>query len=83
MNNQDKPHEAGHSGMPADGASSKGAAEAPVESIAQMEAAMKELESQKADLTDRLLRRRDDVVAFASARPAQGGTGAVVVLLKA
>jgi len=34
-------------------------------------------------LTDRLLRRRDDVVAFASARPAQGGTGAVIVLLKA
>ena len=34
-------------------------------------------------LTDRMLRRRDDVVAFASARPAQGGTGAVVVLLKA
>lgn len=33
-------------------------------------------------LTDRLLRRRDDVVAFASARPMQGGTGAVVVLLK-
>jgi len=33
-------------------------------------------------LTDRLLRRRDDVVAFASARPAQGGTGAVIVLLK-
>jgi DNA-nicking Smr family endonuclease len=33
-------------------------------------------------LTDRLLRRRDDVVAFASARPAQGGTGAVVVLIK-
>jgi len=33
-------------------------------------------------LTDRMLRRRDDVVAFASARPAQGGTGAVVVLLK-
>ena len=33
-------------------------------------------------LTDRLLRRRDDVVAFASARPALGGTGAVVVLLK-
>jgi DNA-nicking Smr family endonuclease len=33
-------------------------------------------------LTDRLLRRRDDVVAFASAQPAQGGTGAVVVLLK-
>ena len=34
-------------------------------------------------LTDRLLRRRDDVIAFASARPALGGTGAVVVLLKA
>ena len=33
-------------------------------------------------LTDRLLRRRDDVVAFASARPALGGTGAVIVLLK-
>lgn len=33
-------------------------------------------------LTDRLLRRRDDVVGFASARPAQGGTGAVIVLLK-
>jgi DNA-nicking Smr family endonuclease len=33
-------------------------------------------------LTDKLLRRRDDVVAFASARPMQGGTGAVVVLLK-
>jgi DNA-nicking Smr family endonuclease len=33
-------------------------------------------------LTDRLLRRRDDVIAFASARPSQGGTGAVVVLLK-
>jgi DNA-nicking Smr family endonuclease len=33
-------------------------------------------------LTDRLLRRRDDVIAFASAKPAQGGTGAVVVLLK-
>ncbi|KRE99492.1 SMR domain protein [Frateuria sp. Soil773] len=33
-------------------------------------------------LTDRLLRRRDDVVAFASARPMQGGTGAVIVLLK-
>lgn len=32
-------------------------------------------------LTDRMLRRRDDVIAFASARPAQGGTGAVVVLL--
>jgi len=34
-------------------------------------------------LADRLLRRRDDVIAFASARPAMGGTGAVVVLLKA
>ncbi|TAL86413.1 MAG: SMR domain protein [Rhodanobacter sp.] len=33
-------------------------------------------------LTDRLLRHRDDVIAFASARPAQGGTGAVIVLLK-
>ena len=33
-------------------------------------------------LTDRLLRRRDDVIAFASAPPMQGGTGAVVVLLK-
>ena len=33
-------------------------------------------------LTDLLLRRRADVLAFASARPAQGGTGAVVVLLE-
>jgi DNA-nicking Smr family endonuclease len=33
-------------------------------------------------LADRMLRRRDDVVAFASARPSQGGTGAVIVLLK-
>lgn len=33
-------------------------------------------------LTDTLLRRRADVLAFASARPAQGGTGAVVVLLQ-
>jgi DNA-nicking Smr family endonuclease len=33
-------------------------------------------------LTDRMLRRRDDVIAFASARPSLGGTGAVVVLLK-
>ncbi len=33
-------------------------------------------------LTDRMLRRRDDVIAFASARPSQGGTGAVIVLLK-
>ncbi|WP_449428302.1 Smr/MutS family protein [Rhodanobacter umsongensis] len=34
------------------------------------------------NLTDRMLRRRDDVIAFASAQPALGGTGAVVVLLK-
>ncbi|HET9835576.1 MAG TPA: Smr/MutS family protein [Rhodanobacteraceae bacterium] len=33
-------------------------------------------------MTDRVLRRRDDVLAFASARPAQGGTGATVVLLR-
>ena len=33
-------------------------------------------------LTDRMLRRRDDVIAFASARPSLGGTGAVIVLLK-
>lgn len=33
-------------------------------------------------LTDRLLRRRNDVLAFASARPAQGGTGAAIVLLR-
>ncbi|MBZ0222484.1 MAG: Smr/MutS family protein [Dokdonella sp.] len=33
-------------------------------------------------LTDSLLRRRGDVLAFASARPAQGGTGAVIVLLQ-
>ncbi|MDA3913271.1 Smr/MutS family protein [Oleiagrimonas sp.] len=33
-------------------------------------------------LADRLLRRRSDVLAFASARPAQGGTGAVIVLLR-
>ncbi len=33
-------------------------------------------------MTDRTLRRRDDVLAFASARPAQGGTGATVVLLR-
>jgi len=33
-------------------------------------------------LTDQLLRRRADVLAFASARPAQGGTGAVIVLLR-
>jgi DNA-nicking Smr family endonuclease len=33
-------------------------------------------------LTDALLRRRADVLAFTSARPAQGGTGAVIVLLR-
>jgi len=33
-------------------------------------------------LTDTLLRRRGDVLAFTSARPAQGGTGAVIVLLQ-
>ncbi|AWV07836.1 Smr/MutS family protein [Marilutibacter maris] len=33
------------------------------------------------NLVDRLLRHRADVVAFHSAPPAQGGTGAVVVLL--
>lgn len=33
-------------------------------------------------MVDRVLRRRDDVLAFASARPAQGGTGATVVLLR-
>ena len=33
-------------------------------------------------LTDSLLRRRADVLAFTSARPAQGGTGAVIVLLQ-
>ena len=33
-------------------------------------------------LTDGLLRRRADVLAFSSARPAQGGTGAAVVLLQ-
>ena len=32
-------------------------------------------------MVDRVLRRRDDVLAFASARPAQGGTGATVMLL--
>jgi len=32
-------------------------------------------------MTDRLLRQRNDVLAFASAPPAQGGTGAVLVLL--
>lgn len=34
-------------------------------------------------LVDRMLRQRDDVVAFASARAEQGGTGAALVLLKA
>ena len=33
------------------------------------------------NLVDRLLRQRNDVLAFHSAPPAQGGTGAVVVLL--
>ena len=33
-------------------------------------------------MVDRVLRRRGDVLAFASARPAQGGTGATVVLLR-
>jgi DNA-nicking Smr family endonuclease len=34
-------------------------------------------------LTEQMLRRRADVVAFSSALPAQGGTGAVLVLLAA
>jgi len=33
-------------------------------------------------LVDHWLRQRDDVLAFASARPVDGGTGAVYVLLK-
>lgn len=33
-------------------------------------------------LVDRLLRRRADVLAFASAKPEYGGTGAVLVLLR-
>ena len=33
-------------------------------------------------LTDHWLRQRDDVLAFCSARPTDGGTGAVYVLLK-
>ncbi|MBL8296896.1 MAG: Smr/MutS family protein [Rhodanobacteraceae bacterium] len=33
-------------------------------------------------LVDRMLRQRDDVVAFASARAEQGGTGAALVLLR-
>jgi len=32
--------------------------------------------------TDKWLRRKDEVLAFCSARPADGGTGAVYVLLK-
>ena len=34
------------------------------------------------NLVDRMLRQRADVLAFHSAPPAQGGTGAVLVLLK-
>lgn len=34
------------------------------------------------NLVDRLLRQRADVLAFHSAPPAQGGTGAVLVLLR-
>lgn len=33
-------------------------------------------------LTDKVLRQRAEVIAYTSARPADGGTGAVVVLLK-
>ncbi|MEO8673555.1 MAG: Smr/MutS family protein [Tahibacter sp.] len=33
-------------------------------------------------LVDRMLRQRDDVIAFASARATSGGTGATVVLLR-
>ena len=33
-------------------------------------------------LVDGMLRQRADVLAFASARPAEGGTGAVIVLLR-
>jgi DNA-nicking Smr family endonuclease len=33
-------------------------------------------------LVDRMLRRRADVLAYASAKPEQGGTGAVLVLLR-
>ena len=33
-------------------------------------------------LVDKMLRQRDEVVAFASAQANQGGTGAVLVLLK-
>jgi DNA-nicking Smr family endonuclease len=34
-------------------------------------------------LVDGMLRQRADVLAFASAKPAEGGTGALIVLLKA
>lgn len=34
-------------------------------------------------LTERILRQRSEVIGFTSAPPAQGGTGAVLVLLKA
>lgn len=34
-------------------------------------------------MTDKVLRQRSEVIAFTSARPQEGGTGAVVVLLKA
>ncbi len=33
-------------------------------------------------LVDGMLRQRADVLAFASAKPAKGGTGAVIVLLR-
>jgi DNA-nicking Smr family endonuclease len=33
-------------------------------------------------LVDQVLRRRGDVIAFASAKPAEGGTGATLVLLR-
>lgn len=33
-------------------------------------------------LTDRMLRQRGDVLAFRSARPVDGGTGAVIILLR-
>ena len=33
-------------------------------------------------MVDGMLRQRADVLAFASARPAEGGTGAVIVLLR-
>ncbi len=34
-------------------------------------------------MTDKVLRQRSEVIGFTSARPQEGGTGAVVVLLKA